>query len=50
MVRAWYMDNIESDQRLSHMTDPPKFLSTEELFNTTGVEHFKVIIYLLTQQ
>lgn len=42
MVRAWYMDNDPSDQRLEHHLQPPKFVSLDELFKITGVEYFKV--------
>ena len=42
MVRAWYMDKSDADQRLEHHTEPPQFLSVEELLKMTGVEHFKV--------
>ncbi|EAT43736.1 AAEL004860-PA [Aedes aegypti] len=42
MVRAWFMDNESTDQRLEHHLTPPEFLSLEELFNSTGVEYFKI--------
>lgn len=42
MVRAWYMDNEETDQRLEHQRDPPEFISVDELFKRTGVEYFPV--------
>ncbi|XP_076174457.1 acireductone dioxygenase 1 [Ptiloglossa arizonensis] len=42
MVRAWYMDNSDAEQRLEHYKDPPKFLSLEDLFKSTGVEYFTV--------
>ncbi|XP_001606050.2 1,2-dihydroxy-3-keto-5-methylthiopentene dioxygenase [Nasonia vitripennis] len=42
MVRAWYMDESLADQRLEHHRQPPEFLSLEELFRRTGVEHFEV--------
>lgn len=44
MVRAWYMDNEETDQRLEHQRNPPEFLDVDELFERTGVEYFQVII------
>uniref|UniRef100_A0A2M4AL13 Acireductone dioxygenase n=1 Tax=Anopheles triannulatus TaxID=58253 RepID=A0A2M4AL13_9DIPT len=44
MVRAWFMDNEPTDQRLEHQLDPPKFLSLDELFSSTGVEYFKINI------
>lgn len=42
MVRAWYMDNDESDQRLEHHQNPPKFVDLSDLFKKTGVEYFEV--------
>jgi len=42
MVRAWYMDSSEEDQRLEHHQQPPHFLDVDELFKATGVEYFKV--------
>lgn len=42
MVRAWYMDNSDVDQRLEHHKQPPEFITLEDLFNKTGVEYFKV--------
>ncbi|XP_033321156.1 acireductone dioxygenase 1 [Megalopta genalis] len=42
MVRAWYMDKSNADQRLEHHKVPPEFLSLEDLFEKTGVEYFKV--------
>ncbi|XP_054008481.1 acireductone dioxygenase [Hylaeus anthracinus] len=42
MVRAWYMDNSDADQRLEHYKEPPEFLSLEDLFKKTGVEYFKI--------
>ncbi|CAL1534236.1 unnamed protein product [Lymnaea stagnalis] len=36
MVRAWYMDDSDSDKREPHMLDPPVFLSLEELNKKTG--------------
>ncbi|KAF2897610.1 hypothetical protein ILUMI_08566 [Ignelater luminosus] len=42
MVRAWYMDNEKSDQRLEHHRNPPKFVSLEELFTICGVEYFPI--------
>ena len=44
MVRAWFMDNdVESDQRLEHHRSPPEFVELSKLFESTGVEYFKVI-------
>lgn len=31
MVRAWYMDDSDSDQRLEHQLDPPEFVSLDKL-------------------
>lgn len=42
MVRAWYMDNSDADQRLEHHKEPPEFLSLLDLYKITGVEYFKV--------
>ncbi|XP_076678064.1 acireductone dioxygenase 1 [Andrena cerasifolii] len=42
MVRAWYMDNSDADQRLEHYKEPPEFLSLLDLYKITGVEYFKV--------
>nr|CAD7194654.1 unnamed protein product [Timema douglasi] len=42
MVRAWYMDSSEDDQRLEHHRNPPQFLDLEELFKVSGVEYFKI--------
>lgn len=43
MVRAWFMDDdVESDQRLEHHRNPPEYLDLQTLFQTTGVEYFKV--------
>lgn len=45
MVRVWYMDNdTESDQRLEHHRNPPKFIDTDQLAETTGVLYYKVNI------
>lgn len=42
MVRAWYMDSENTDQRLEHHRNPPKFIDLDELFKATGVEYFQV--------
>ncbi|XP_032685933.1 1,2-dihydroxy-3-keto-5-methylthiopentene dioxygenase [Odontomachus brunneus] len=42
MVRAWYMDNSDADQRLEHHRQPAEFVSLEELFGKTGVEYFEI--------
>lgn len=41
MVRAWYMDNETTDQRLEHHRNPPKFIELDELHKKTGVEYFQ---------
>ncbi|XP_049804382.1 acireductone dioxygenase [Schistocerca nitens] len=42
MVRAWFMDTSDADQRLEHHRDPPQFIDLDELYKTTGVEYFKL--------
>lgn len=42
MVEAWFMDDSDVDQRQPHKTDPPRFISPEDLLTSTGVESFKV--------
>lgn len=42
MVRAWYMDEEKTDQRLEHQRNPPKFIELNELYEKTGVEYFPV--------
>lgn len=42
MVRVWYMDSDDADQRLEHHKQPPEFVSLENLFAATGVEYFKI--------
>lgn len=42
MVEAWFMDDSDVDQRQPHKTDPPRFISPEDLLASTGVESFKV--------
>jgi len=41
MVRAWYMDDSEVDQRKPHMTDPPQFVDIEAL-KQLGVNYWKI--------
>lgn len=36
------MDNENTDQRLEHHRNPPKYVDLDELFKITGVEYFKV--------
>lgn len=45
MVQAWYMDNEETDQRLTHHRNPPKYIPLDELFHKTGVEYFQVATF-----
>jgi len=40
MVRAWYMDTEETDQRLEHHRNPAEFVGLDELYKKTGVEYF----------
>lgn len=42
MVRAWYMDDEETDQRLEHHKVPPEFVDMKDVFSRTGVEYYKV--------
>ncbi|XP_014219904.1 1,2-dihydroxy-3-keto-5-methylthiopentene dioxygenase [Copidosoma floridanum] len=42
MVRAWFMDDSDADQRLEHHREPPAYIGLEDLFKRTGVEHFKI--------
>ncbi|XP_043284924.1 1,2-dihydroxy-3-keto-5-methylthiopentene dioxygenase [Venturia canescens] len=42
MVRAWYMDTSDADQRLEHHREPQKLLSLNELYEVSGVEYFKI--------
>ncbi|XP_013133117.1 PREDICTED: 1,2-dihydroxy-3-keto-5-methylthiopentene dioxygenase-like [Papilio polytes] len=42
MVKAWYMDNENTDQRLEHHRNPPEFISIEDLYKKTGIEYFKL--------
>lgn len=39
MVRAWYMDDSDEDQRQPHQLDPPKFVSLEKL-KSLGVDYW----------
>ncbi|CAG5136758.1 unnamed protein product [Candidula unifasciata] len=41
MVRAWYMTDTNEDQREPHMSDPPVFLSRQELKDRTGAEYLQ---------
>ncbi|CAL1673209.1 unnamed protein product [Lasius platythorax] len=42
MVRAWYMNSSDADQRLEHHRQPPEFVPLDHLFAATGVEYFKI--------
>lgn len=42
MVRVWYMSNDIIDQRLENHLEPPNFITTDELYNLTGVEFFQL--------
>ncbi|KAK2587868.1 hypothetical protein KPH14_003965 [Odynerus spinipes] len=42
MVRAWYMDESDDDQRLEHRKESSQVLSSKDLYAITGVEYFKV--------
>ena len=41
MVKAWFMDSSDEDQRLPHQLDPPQPVSLEDLENC-GVLYWKV--------
>lgn len=41
MVKAWFMDSSEEDQRLPHQLDPPEPVSLDDLKNC-GVLYWKV--------
>ncbi|XP_069702295.1 acireductone dioxygenase [Periplaneta americana] len=42
MVRAWYMDSSQDDQRLEHHREPPCYVDLDKLYKLTGVEYFKL--------
>lgn len=42
MVRAWYMNDSEADQRLDNQMDPPNAVDIATLTKTTGVLYFQV--------
>ncbi|KYN41818.1 1,2-dihydroxy-3-keto-5-methylthiopentene dioxygenase [Trachymyrmex septentrionalis] len=42
MVRAWYMDSSDADQKLEHHRQPPEYVSLDSLFAATGVEYFEI--------
>ncbi|XP_077990385.1 acireductone dioxygenase-like [Glandiceps talaboti] len=41
MVRAWVLDDTDADQRLEHMTEPPKFVDLDYL-KGQGVLYWKL--------
>lgn len=43
MVRAYYMDTSDEDQRLPHELSPPQNIDLETLYKKTGVLYFKVM-------
>ncbi|XP_054734201.1 acireductone dioxygenase isoform X1 [Anastrepha obliqua] len=40
MVKVWYMDKDQDDQRSEHHRNPPQYFSIKELYEKTGVEYF----------
>eukprot|EP00918_Siedleckia_nematoides_P073789 GHVU01161159.1.p1 GENE.GHVU01161159.1~~GHVU01161159.1.p1 ORF type:complete len:182 (-),score=32.90 GHVU01161159.1:675-1220(-) len=42
MVRAWYMDDKDDDQRLPHQTDPLQLVSLDDLKAQCGVLYFQI--------
>ena len=48
MVKAWFMDSSDEDQRLPHQLDPPEPVSLEDLKNC-GVLYWKVKYRFLLQ-
>ncbi|XP_017018377.1 acireductone dioxygenase isoform X2 [Drosophila kikkawai] len=42
MVKIWFMDNEQTDQRLEHHRSPPEYLELADLYKKTGVEYFKI--------
>ena len=46
MVRAWYMDDSDADQRLEHQREPPKPIDVSELRALTGVLYWKIDVDL----
>ncbi|KAH8305267.1 hypothetical protein KR018_009327 [Drosophila ironensis] len=37
MVKVWFMDNEETDQRLEHHRNPPQYLDLADLYKKTGI-------------
>lgn len=50
MVRMWFMDDLDEDQRLEHHINPPRFLDLSTLQQRTGVEYFKVWYTVLNDE
>lgn len=46
MVRAWFIDEDPKNPKEEHHRCPPKFISLEELYKTSGVEYFEVGTYV----
>lgn len=42
MVRAWFMDSSDTDQRQPHMQEPPQFVDLAKLRELSGVEYYQV--------
>nr|KAG5702064.1 hypothetical protein BaRGS_032313 [Batillaria attramentaria] len=40
-LRAWYRDSVEENPEELHQTDPPEFLTQEEVFVKTGVTYWR---------
>lgn len=50
MVRMWFMDDLDEDQRLEHHINPPRFLDLSTLQQRTGVEYFQVWYTVLNDE
>uniref|UniRef100_T1ITN9 Acireductone dioxygenase n=1 Tax=Strigamia maritima TaxID=126957 RepID=T1ITN9_STRMM len=42
MVKAWYMDDSEDDQRAEHHLNPPKYVTLDELKKLSGVLYWQI--------
>ena len=42
MVSAWYMDDLDEDQRLDHQKNPPQPVDMKDVITLTGVLHWTV--------
>ncbi|XP_046350912.1 1,2-dihydroxy-3-keto-5-methylthiopentene dioxygenase-like [Haliotis rufescens] len=42
MVRAWFMDSSDTDQRQPHMQEPPQFVDLATLRELAGVEYYQM--------